>query len=404
MAETEILRAACEDNILQKASDEGQARRAADLRPGRVRPCKRDRDPARGLRGANPVTAAILDANQDRFWTRTSADERGRRAFFLGADERGQVGECVLAEQLRPEAICAGLQTTLIAGEVVCFAQIPSTMDEARRRAAANAAEGLVVLAEEQTAGRGRLGRRWAAPPGSALLLSLLLRPRWLPPERAFALTMLAATALCDAVEETTALRPALKWPNDMLLAQQNAGLRIESVENSAVAAVPAQSIENVAPTTLTENFLNSQFSTLNSSPQAKAAGILAELHLRSGAIDWAIIGIGVNVHAHPPPDQTSYPAISLDAALGERVERLPFLRALLRHLDEGYAALREGGYDALFATWRARLATLGQAVHIATPAQITEGVAEDVAATGALMVRTADGALHTVTVGDVQA
>ncbi|MBC8078298.1 MAG: biotin--[acetyl-CoA-carboxylase] ligase, partial [Chloroflexales bacterium] len=194
------------------------------------------------------------------------------------------------------------------------------------------------------------------APPGSALLLSLLLRPRWLAPERAFALTMLAATSLCAAVEATTGLRPTLKWPNDVLLAQ------------------------------------------------AKVAGILAELHIHVGAIDWAVIGIGVNVRAHPPPDQTRYPATSLDAALSGAVNRLRLLRALLRQLDAGYGALRADGYDALFADWRAHLATLGQAVRVATPAGLLKGTAVDVTPAGALLVRAADGVLHTVTTGDVQA
>jgi BirA family biotin operon repressor/biotin-[acetyl-CoA-carboxylase] ligase len=283
---------------------------------------------------------------------------------------------------LDPEDILAGLTPAVIPSEVTCFARLPSTMDEARRRAADGAAEGLVVLAEEQTAGRGRLGRAWLAPPGSALLLSLLLRPRWLAPERAFALTMLAATGLCAAVEEATGLRPALKWPNDVLL-----NGRRSTGERRTVG-------ESVSPTK-EESHL---------SQPSKAAGILAELHLQAGAIEWAVIGVGVNVHAHPPLGDTSYPATSLDAALGRRADRLALLRALLRRLDAGYAALRAGGYEALFADWRAHLDTLGRAVRIVTLTEALEGVAEDVSPTGALLVREADGALHTVTTGDVQA
>jgi BirA family biotin operon repressor/biotin-[acetyl-CoA-carboxylase] ligase len=293
--------------------------------------------------------------------------------------------------ELAPEAVRAGLSTATIPSEVACFARLPSTMDEARRRASSGATEGLVVLAEEQTAGRGRLGRPWVAPPGSALLLSLLLRPRWLAPERAFALTMLAATALCAAVEEVAGLRPALKWPNDMLLPQQNAEGRMQNAEASPRPA-PSSGIQHSA------------FSIQHSSPQAKCAGILAELHLQAGAVEWAVIGVGVNVHAHPPPDQTAYPATSLDAALGRRADRLALLRALLVRLDGGYVALRAGGYGALFAEWRARLATLGESVRVSTPAGIVEGVAEEVTPAGALLVRAADGALHTVTTGDVQA
>src|SRR5215211_1772355 len=102
---------------------------------------------------------------------------------------------------LTPEAIQHDLPTTVIGRTVQCYAQVSSTNDLARELARAGHAEGLTLVADEQTTGRGRMGRGWAAPPGSSLLLSVLLRPSWLPLAGAFSLTMLAGVALCEAVE-----------------------------------------------------------------------------------------------------------------------------------------------------------------------------------------------------------
>src|SRR5437764_8037624 len=109
-------------------------------------------------------------------------------------------------KDLTPEHIQRNLDSTIVGRAIEHYAQVGSTDDLSRRQARADHPEGLVILADEQTAGRGRLGRAWAAPPGSSLLLSLLLRPAWLAPADAFSLTMLASVALCAAVEQVTPL------------------------------------------------------------------------------------------------------------------------------------------------------------------------------------------------------
>lgn len=236
-------------------------------------------------------------------------------------------------------------------------------MDVARELLAALGADDLplLVTAEEQTMGRGRAGRRWEAPAGTALLLSLALRPAWLPPARGVALVWMLAVALCEAVEEVTALQAHLKWPNDLLL----------PLGGGAVA-------------------------------YAKAAGILLEAHLGAQRIEWAILGCGVNVGAAPPAEQTRYPATSLAAAAGRPVSRLALLLALLRRLDSWHGRLAAGDDEALFAAWRARLAGIGAPVRVETPAGLVRGIAEGVDRDGGLLVRDDAGALHTVTAGDV--
>jgi BirA family biotin operon repressor/biotin-[acetyl-CoA-carboxylase] ligase len=210
------------------------------------------------------------------------------------------------------------------------------------------------------------MGRTWIAPPGSSLLLSLLLRPAWLAPADAFSLTMLAGVALCEAVEQVTPARAALKWPNDLLLP-----------------------VRTAAGPTL-----------------RKAAGILSEIELADDRIAWVVIGIGVNVSWSPSAvvDQRNLAevATSVDAAAGQPVERLALLRALLERLDARYDALRRGSSADLFECWRDRLTTLGQPVQIGLPHSELRGIAEDVERSGALRVRDEHGALRTVMAGDV--
>ena len=246
------------------------------------------------------------------------------------------------------------------------YERLGSTNDLAKGRARAGAAEGLVVLADEQTTGRGRQGRVWAAPPGSSLLMSLLLRPAWLSPADTFALTMLAGAALCEAVEQATLLPAALKWPNDLLL--------------------PAQ--PGAPPAT------------------HKAAGILCECELAGDQIEWVVVGIGVNINWAPAGEvdgrDLAQVATSLAAAVGQPIGRGTVLRSLLARLDTRYTALRQGRREELYAAWRGRLATLGQATAVRLPRGELRGVAVDVEPTGALLLRDGHGAMHTILAGDV--
>jgi len=267
---------------------------------------------------------------------------------------------------LTPEAIQHDLSTGVIGRAVQCYAHVGSTNDLARELARAGQAEGLTLVADEQTSGRGRMGRGWAAPPGSSLLVSVLLRPSWLAPSDSFMLTMLAGVALCEAIEQATPLQAALKWPNDLLLSTH----------------------------------------TTSGPVLRKAAGVLSEIELNNGAIDWVILGIGVNVswspHGMVDGQDLSAVATSVGAALGSPADRLALLRALLVRLDRRYADLRAGRGAELFEAWRARLATLGQPVNVRLLQGQVAGIAEDVEPSGALRVRDASGTPHTVLAGDV--
>lgn len=227
--------------------------------------------------------------------------------------------------------------------EVRWFAEIDSTnrylLDEAR----AGAPAGLVVVADHQTAGRGRLGRSWVAPPGASLLLSVLLRPD-LPTERRHVLVMAAGLAMAEAVEETTGVSARLKWPNDLLVGDR------------------------------------------------KLAGILAE-----ATGDSLVVGIGVNLEWHDVPTDLRAIATACNLEGGRPAARETLLAAFL----EQYAA-RLADLAAARSGYEARLATIGQRVRVEQAAGDLVGTARGVDELGRLVLELPDGATTVVTVGDV--
>jgi BirA family biotin operon repressor/biotin-[acetyl-CoA-carboxylase] ligase len=233
--------------------------------------------------------------------------------------------------------------------------ELASTNDLAKELAEDGAANGEVVVAERQTAGRGRRGRSWASPAGKNLYLSVVLRPD-LPLHRAPELTIVASVAVCEAVREA-GVDAAIKWPNDIL-----AGGR-------------------------------------------KLAGILTEMAADPDRVQWVVVGVGVNLNSTPAdlPEELRPIATSVAAERGGEVSRPLFAAALLgrletwvdRHAAEGFAPVREA--------WRSLSCTLGRTVRVAAGEGEVTGVAEDVDAAGALLVRRADGELVRVVGGDVE-
>ena len=253
-------------------------------------------------------------------------------------------------EALTPEAVTRGLGTRIVGRRVVCLATAESTMDEARREAEAGAPEGAVVLAEEQTGGRGRFHRAWLSPPGANLLLSVVLRPSLHELRR---LNMAVTLAVARTVRAVTGIDPTVKWPNDVLLDRR------------------------------------------------KVSGILIESTLDGDAVRCAVAGIGLNVNFDPDPyPEIAATATSLMAAVGAPVSRLAALRTLLRELDELYASL--GRSDAVYEEWRGLLDTLGQWVRVSWGRRVEDGLAADVDSEGNLILERRDGSRVTMLAGEV--
>ena len=250
----------------------------------------------------------------------------------------------VVAQMLR-----SGLYTAIVGRRVRFYQSTPSTMDDAARWARDGADEGAVVVAETQTASRGRLGRRWVSDAGN-LYCSVLFRPdaAALP-----LLNPLAGVAVARAVRRVAGLYPAIKWPNDIIVDDR------------------------------------------------KVAGILAESALSGARIDYAIVGIGVNIALDVSADpEIAATAGSLNALAAAEIDRAELLRRILQYLDALYLDLRRRRSPV--PEWRRWLDTLGRSVTV-THHDITDtGVAEDVDEQGNLLLRVADGRLLTIAAGDI--
>lgn len=239
------------------------------------------------------------------------------------------------------------------------YPEVGSTNDVARALGEMGAPEGVIVLADAQTAGRGRAGRSWWTPPGTALALSLLVRPRR-PAAEWSSLTMIAALAAVAGVE-AVGCPVGLKWPNDIMI-----------------------------PPTLGEDVPPERW--------RKAGGVLVEALPPA----FAVVGIGLNINV---PVEEAPPEIagilgSLHRTLGRPVSRLEVLAALLRAFADLYLEWNAGA--SVLEQWAARLIILGRPVRILGPEGAWEGIAESVDAEGGLWVRRPDGERRRFLAGDV--
>jgi BirA family biotin operon repressor/biotin-[acetyl-CoA-carboxylase] ligase len=262
---------------------------------------------------------------------------------------------------LSDESIKRGLKTELIGRSIVYYSSIGSTNEVLKELAAQGAPEGTLVIADEQTAGRGRLGRKWLAPPDTSLLMSLLFRPdpsgrasgRSLAPNQAPRLTMICSLAIADAVEGLMGLSVGLKWPNDIFIRGKKAG------------------------------------------------GILTESGITGGRLDYVVVGMGLNVNlAVSTLPELRGTATSLSQELGREVSRLELLWRILEGIEARYNSLRSG--ESPHEEWAARLINLGRQVQVTTPHGVLVGWAEGMDADGALVLRTADGQRRRILAGDV--
>ena len=250
---------------------------------------------------------------------------------------------------LSPVAITTNLETRFIGQRVIYYPSLTSTMEVAKREARRGAAEGTAIIADEQTAGRGRMKRVWLSPKGS-IALSVVLHP-----DVAYlsSLVMLASLAVVHSIEAVTGLKAQVKWPNDVLINGK------------------------------------------------KVCGILIESQMRRNIVDYAIIGTGVNVNLKLSDFPEIQPiATSLSDELGRDVSRLELIRCLLVEIERLYLSLPAGG--SIHEEWRDRLVTLGKKVRVTWGKTKYEGIAESVARDGSLLLRHSDGSLTKIVAGDV--
>jgi len=243
----------------------------------------------------------------------------------------------------------------IIGRDIRVFQETQSTNDVVEKLAQDGVREGVVVFAESQTRGRGRLGRKWISPARKGLWFSVLLRPD-LRPQAATQLTVAAATALVRAIESCTSLRMEIKWPNDILIRGK------------------------------------------------KVAGVLTELNAELDHVKYLILGIGVDVNlgASDLPADLRKIATSLKIEAGESFRRADLAAAIMRELDRDYERIRKQQFAAVADEWQRHCTTLSQRVAIHIGERTLEGRAESLDADGALLLRTDHGHLERVIGGDV--
>ena len=255
----------------------------------------------------------------------------------------------MVEDSLSPAAITSNLATRFIGQRVIYYPRLTSTMDIARRQAQQGAVEGTVIVAEEQTAGRGRIKRTWLSPKGS-IALSIILHPQL---AYLSSLIMVASLAVVHGIVKVTGLKSQIKWPNDILVNDK------------------------------------------------KVCGILIESDVKGSSVDYAIIGMGVNVNLRLSDfPEISPTATSLSHELGREVSRLDMIRCLLAETERLYLALPTG--ESVYQEWRDNLVTLGKKVQVRSGATTYKGMAESVASDGSLLLRQPDGSLIKIVTGDV--
>lgn len=295
----------------------------------------------------------------------------------------------------------AGLRTERFGRPVEAHEVIGSTNERAKELARQGAPEGLLVTAEQQTAGKGRLGRPWQTPAGRALALSLLLRPL-IPPTLAPRLTLVAAVAVAEAVRAETGLPVGIKWPNDL----QIAGRKLCGILTEMEAE-----IEQVRFVVLGIG-LNVNQTLAEFPPELRETATSLRLALGAGAGAGASEGDSNGGGASE--GDSSGDAANGGGASEERategglthlpLARLPLLQAILARLEVRYDQFLAGGWPDLLAAWRDLSLTLGQSVRVipVSGGAPWEGTAVDVDEEGALLVRRPDGTTERVIAGEV--
>jgi BirA family biotin operon repressor/biotin-[acetyl-CoA-carboxylase] ligase len=287
-------------------------------------------------------------------WARI--EELRRLGYDIEAGPHSGYRLISVPDALHADDLLARLHKTKIIGrDVRVFEQTTSTNDVIEKLARDGVKEGVVVFAESQTKGRGRLGRKWISPAHKGLWFSLLLRPN-LRPQEATQLTVASATALRRAIHSETGLNPEIKWPNDILVCGK------------------------------------------------KVAGILTEMSAELDRVQHIILGIGVNVNTSASEFQPELRKLvtSLKIESGRTISRADLATAILHELDRDYAHVCTGGFTALADEWEAHCTTIGRNVTIQIGGRRLRGRAESLSDDGALLLRTEHGRLESITGGDV--
>ncbi|MDB6055168.1 MAG: Bifunctional ligase/repressor BirA [Verrucomicrobiales bacterium] len=295
-----------------------------------------------------------LGISRAAVWARI--EEMRRLGYDISASPHLGYKLVSVPDVLHPDELRSRLPESVIIGrEIHVYQETTSTNDVVEKFARDGVREGVVVFAESQTKGRGRLGRKWLSPSGKGLWFSILLRPQ-LRPQCATQLTIAAGTAIRRAISIHTGIEPEIKWPNDILIKKK------------------------------------------------KVAGILTELNAELDGIRYLILGIGVDVnqsHEDFPPDIRPI-ATSLSVETKRPILRAELACQLLTELNVEYQKIASKQFHTVAQEWQENCSTLSQQVSIRMGERCVKGVAEALDEDGALLLRTEHGHLERIIGGDV--
>ena len=258
------------------------------------------------------------------------------------------------SDKLLPNEIREGLETNILGRvEILYFETIDSTNRKARDLADGGAAEGTLVLSEAQTKGRGRKGRTWYSPPEGGIYISLILRPL-ISPAEAPKFTLLTAVALAEAIVSLTGLSIDIKWPNDILINGK------------------------------------------------KLAGILTEMSTEMDAVNYIVVGLGLNVNTPAFPVEIGQIATSIRIETGESFPRVMIIQEYLKRYEDYYDIYQKTGFDAVINRWKDLSNIIGKKVEVEVIGKRFIGEALDIDGDGALVLKDDQGGIHRIVSGDI--
>jgi BirA family transcriptional regulator, biotin operon repressor / biotin---[acetyl-CoA-carboxylase] ligase len=259
--------------------------------------------------------------------------------------------DSVTADEIR-----LGLKTNYLGQTISYHDTVESTQRIAHRLAYEEMPEGTIVIAEEQSAGRGRMDRKWHSPKYTGIWMSIILRPK-IPLAKAPQLTLIAAVAVVQAIEELTELTPKIKWPNDILINGR------------------------------------------------KMTGILTELQAESDQINSVIMGMGINVNQKSEDFPTEIQKIATSIAIeqGSTLSRAALIRSVLTHLEKLYTLYLEKGFYPIKLLWESYAISIGQQIKAKTLTNVIEGKALGITDDGVLKIEDQAGEIHLVYSADIE-
>ena len=269
------------------------------------------------------------------------------------------LGYCLISrpDLLLPQEIQRGLSTNYIGKEIYYFPELKSTNIIAKEKTLHRAEginEGTLIIAERQSAGKGRLGRKWFSPAGG-IWLSIILYPQ-LSPSYISRITLMTAVAVVKAIKICTQIESQIKWPNDILINEK------------------------------------------------KVCGILTEMSAELDIINWVVVGIGINANIDHQdfPEDIQKNTISLKEILGKKVLRVKLVQTFLQEFEKYYESLKRREFSSILKEWKLYSHTLGKKIRVDMGERIITGEAMDINEEGALILKKGDGELVEIISGTI--